>query len=269
MIAFPNCKINLGLNIVRKRADGFHDIESVFYPLPLNDVIEIVKSDNFQFTETGQPVNGTEEDNLCLRAYRLLQQDFPELPPVRMHLHKVIPMGAGLGGGSANAAFMLKLLNDKFHLQLSTEQLLDYALRLGSDCPFFIINKPALATGRGEILQTINLDLSGYSILLINPKIHINTGWAFGQLREPATRKPLMDVISQPIETWKHELINDFEIPVIKCHPELAEIKSKLYEAGALYAAMSGSGSCFYGIFPKNTIPENFPVSSEYTLFRF
>lgn len=271
MIAFPNCKINLGLNIIRKRADGFHDIESVFYPLPLNDVIEVIKSTEFNFTATGLPVNGNTEDNLCLRAYRLLQQDFPDLPPVLMHLHKVIPMGAGLGGGSANAAFMLKLLNDKFHLKLSTEKLLDYSLRLGSDCPFFIVNKPALARGRGELLQTINLGLSDYSILLVDPKIHINTAWAFAQLGEPISRKPLMEVISQPVENWKNELVNDFEIPVIKHHPALGEIKNRLYEAGAIYAAMSGSGSCFFGIFPKNKLPLTIggPANFDYLRINF
>ena len=173
MISFPNCKINLGLNILLKRSDGYHDLETVFYPLPLKDVIEVIKSPEaaagIQFSTTGLPVNGSMEDNLCIRAWRLLQKDFPDLPPVRMHLHKVVPMGAGLGGGSANAAFMLKLLNEKFHLQISTEKLLDYSLQLGSDCPFFIINKSAIGTGRGELLQTIALDLSAYAFVLVNP----------------------------------------------------------------------------------------------------
>ncbi len=257
MISFPNCKINLGLTIVRKRVDGFHDIESVFYPLPLTDVIEVIKGNEFQFTSTGLPVNGTQEDNLCIRAYRLLQNDFPDLPAVHMHLHKVVPMGAGLGGGSANAAFTLKLLNEKFHLKLSIEKLLDYSLRLGSDCPFFIVNKPAFATGRGELLQTIKLDLSAYSILLVNPGVHINTAWAFSQLGAPIARKRLMEVIQQPIDTWKNELVNDFEDPVCNHHPALRTVKENLYDAGAIYAAMSGSGSCFYGIFPKNKWPQS------------
>jgi 4-diphosphocytidyl-2-C-methyl-D-erythritol kinase len=266
VVAFPNCKINVGLNIIRKRADGFHDIESVFYPLPLTDAIEVLKGNEFQFTSTGRTVNGTQEENLCIRAYRLLQNDFPDLPAIHMHLHKVIPMGAGLGGGSANAAFTLKLLNEKFHLRLGTEKLLDYSLRLGSDCPFFIVNKPAFATGRGEILQTIKLDLSAYSILLVNPGVHINTAWAFSQSGTPVAKRPLMEVIQQPVSTWKNELVNDFEEPVCNHHPALHAIKENLYDAGALYASMSGSGSCFYGIFPKNKTPQSI---ASFPIYRF
>lgn len=273
MISFPNCKINLGLNILLKRSDGYHDLETVFYPLPLKDAIEVIKSPeaaaDIQFSATGLPVNGTPEDNLCIRAYRLLQKDFPNLPAVKMHLHKVVPMGAGLGGGSANAAFMLKLLNDKFHLQISTEKLLDYSLQLGSDCPFFIVNKPAIGTGRGELLQTISLDLSAYSFLLVNPQIHIGTAWAFTQLGQPVARKPVKDVIRQPVATWQKDLVNDFEEPVCAHHPELRVIKENLYAAGALYASMTGSGSCFYGLFAKNKIPDSFTVSSSQAVFRF
>ena len=273
MISFPNCKINLGLNILLKRSDGYHDLETVFYPLPLKDVIEVIKSAeaaaDIQFSATGHPVNGSLEDNLCIRAYRLLQKDFPDLPPVKMHLHKVVPMGAGLGGGSANAAFMLKLLNEKFHLKISTEKLLDYSLQLGSDCPFFIINKPAIGTGRGELLQTISLDLSEYSFLLVDPNIHIKTAWAFAQLGQPIERKSIKEVIQQPVATWQKDLVNDFEEPVCVHHPELRVIKENLYAAGALYASMTGSGSCFYGLFPKNKIPDSFTVSSSHSVFRF
>jgi 4-diphosphocytidyl-2-C-methyl-D-erythritol kinase len=269
VVAFPNSKINLGLNIIRKRADGYHDIESVFYPLPLTDAIEVIKGNEFSFTATGLPVNGTMEENLCIRAYRLLQNDFPDLPPVHMHLHKKIPMGAGLGGGSANGAFTLKLLNEKFHLKLPIEKLLDYSLRLGSDCPFFIVNKPAFATGRGELLQTIKVDLSAYAVLLVNPGVHINTAWAFSQLGAPIARRPLMEVIQQPIDNWKNELINDFEEPVCAHHPALRTIKEHLYDAGAIYASMSGSGSCFYGIFQKNKVPRTIAAFSAYSVFRF
>lgn len=268
MVAFPNCKINLGLNIISKRADGYHDIESVFYPLPLHDAIEVIKSGKEEFTTSGLIVNGGIEENLCVRAYRLLQNHFPHLPPVKMHLHKKIPMGAGLGGGSANASFMLKLLNEKFHLQLPVEKLLDYSLQLGSDCPFFIVNKPALATGRGEFLQTIPLDLSAYTFLLVQPPIHINTKWAFSQLGTPVDKKSVKDIIRQPIGTWKNELVNDFEGPVCAHHPELQSIKEKLYDAGAVYASMSGSGSCFYGIFPKNMAPEKLTVPSGWSFYR-
>jgi 4-diphosphocytidyl-2-C-methyl-D-erythritol kinase len=273
VVSFPNCKINLGLTILRKRADGYHDIESVFFPLPLSDTTEVIKSPgataDIQFSSTGLSVNGGLEENLCIRAYRLLQKDIPDLPPVKMHLHKVIPMGAGLGGGSANAAFMLRLLNEKFHLQLSTEKLLDYALQLGSDCPFFIVNKPALATGRGEFLQTISIDLSAYSFILVYPGIHINTAWAFAQLGIPIARRSIMEIIQQPVETWKNELVNDFEQPVCAHHPSLFAIKENLYRAGALYASMSGSGSCFYGIFPKNKMPATFTTDPAFSVFRF
>ena len=256
MIAFPNCKINLGLNIIRKRDDGYHDLESVFFPLPLTDVIEVIKDPELQFTATGLPVNGTVEENLCLRAYRLLQKDFPDLPAAKIHLHKLIPMGAGLGGGSANGAFMLKLLDQKFHLQLRPEQLLDYALQLGSDCPFFVINEPAIATGRGELLKTISLDLSAYTFLLVHPGIHINTAWAFSQLGTYVQKKPIQEIIEQPIHTWKNELVNDFEDPVFRHHPGLRGIKEELYESGAIYASMSGSGSSFYGIFSNKIQPD-------------
>ena len=273
MISFPNCKINLGLNILRKRADGYHDLETIFFPLPLTDVIEVVKfpeaAADIQFSSTGLTVNGKLEDNLCIRAYRLLQKDFPQLPPVKIHLHKVIPMGAGLGGGSANAAFMMKLLDKKFHLQLTNEKLLDYSLQLGSDCPFFVINKPAIGTGRGEFLQTISLDLSAYSFLLVDPAIHINTAWAFSQLAAPVARRPVHEVMQLPIESWKYELVNDFEEPVCNFHPALRQVKETLYEAGALYASMSGSGSCFYGIFPKNKVPGSLNIPPTYSVFSF
>ena len=255
MLLFPNCKINLGLHIVRKRDDGFHDLETVFYPLSLRDALEAVTAEEPQFTTTGLPVQGPAADNLCLKAYHLLKKDYPQLPVVAMHLHKTIPMGAGLGGGSSDGSFTLRLLNDKYHLELSQEQLIAYALQLGSDCPFFIINKPCIASGRGEQLTPIELDLSGYSFLLVNPGIHINTGWAFSQIT-PAPSKSVEAIIGQPIANWRDQLQNDFEIPVCKHHPQLAGIKDKLYDAGALYASMSGSGSCFYGIFPKGQLPE-------------
>jgi 4-diphosphocytidyl-2-C-methyl-D-erythritol kinase len=178
MIVFPNCKINLGLQILNKRADNFHAIETVFYPIDLKDGLEIISSSGaaVEFSATGLPIDGNEADNICIKACHLLKNNFPQLPGIKMHLHKTVPMGAGLGGGSADGAFTLRLLNQKFNLGLSTQQLIDYALQLGSDCPFFIINKPCYATGRGELLQEVNIDLSTYKIVLINPGIHINTG---------------------------------------------------------------------------------------------
>jgi len=251
MIVFPNCKINLGLQILNKREDGFHNIETLFYPVPFRDVLEIVPTtaDDIEFTATGLTVDGNTTDNLCLKAYHLVKKDVPQLPEVKIHLHKTIPLGAGLGGGSANAAFTLQLLNNKFKLNLPTPKLLTYALQLGSDCPFFLINKPCFATGRGEILEETTLDLSGYKIVLINPGIHINTGWAFSQITPAPSKNSVKKIIQQPITSWKDDLVNDFEIPVFSANPQIKEIKEMLYSQGAIYAAMSGSGSTVFGIF--------------------
>jgi len=298
MIVFPNCKINLGLKILNKREDGYHNLETVFYPVGVKDALEVIRADDgpqttdhsktandltsepyrarsndvpVKFSSTGLSIAGDEANNLCIKAYHLLKKDFPSLPPVEMHLHKAIPMGAGLGGGSADGAFMLKLLNEQFQLGLSTQQLINYALQLGSDCPFFIINKPCFATGRGEVLEPIELDLSAYHFAIVNPGIHVNTGWAFeqsgrlstppnqsGKLQRPDSstsdiRPDSRQIVQQPISTWKDQLINDFEEPVSKAHPEIAHIKQKLYDAGAVYASMSGSGSTVFGIFENPT----------------
>ena len=255
MIVFPNCKINLGLHILNKREDGFHNLETVFYPLPFTDALELMPSTNneIEFTGTGLSVYGNAADNLCVKAYHLLKKDFREIPAVKIHLHKAIPLGAGLGGGSADAAFMLKLLNEKFKLNLSTDQLKSYALQLGSDCPFFIINKPCFATGRGEVLEEVAIDLSGYKIVLINPGIHINTGCAFSQITPAQPAKSIKEIIRQPVNTWKDELKNDFENAVFTAHPAVKAIKEGLYAQGAIYAAMSGSGSTVFGIFEQHT----------------
>ena len=251
MIVFPNCKINLGLHILGKREDGFHNLETVFYPVPFKDALELIPSTNtdIEFTGTGLAVDGNAADNLCVKAYHLLKKDFREIPAVKIHLHKAIPLGAGLGGGSADAAFMLKLLNEKFKLNLSTDQLINYAQQLGSDCPFYIINKPCFATGRGEVLEEITVDLSAYKMVLINPGIHINTGWAFSNITPALPVKSIKEIIQQPISSWKHELKNDFETAVFTAHPAIKEIKEKLYSQGAIYAAMSGSGSTVFGFF--------------------
>jgi 4-diphosphocytidyl-2-C-methyl-D-erythritol kinase len=262
MVAFPNTKINLGLQILNKREDGFHNLETVFYPIQLKDAVEIINSSSTNavtYSSTGNIIEGKEEDNLCIKAYHLLKKDFPNLPKIKLHLHKVIPTGAGLGGGSADAAFTLSLLNKKFNLNISTPQLINYAAELGSDCPFFIINKPSFATGRGEILEEIELDLSSYKFVLINPKIHVNTGWAFGQLaRSQDGSKPaesykhsIKSIIQQPTGTWENELQNDFEKVVFEKYPAIKNIKEELYNHGAIYAAMSGSGSTVFGIFNK------------------
>ncbi len=265
MIVFPNCKINLGLNILHKREDGFHDIETVFYPVQFTDALEVItksQNDPVEFTGTGLVVDGKEDDNICIKAYRLLKKDFPQLPAVKIHLHKAIPMGAGLGGGSADAAFMLKLLNSKFNLNLSASRLINYSLQLGSDCPFFIHNKPCFATGRGEVLEELSLDLSSYKIVLINPGIHINTGWAFSQVTCAPVKRSVKEIIQQPVETWMAVLKNDFEGPVFSAHPEIKEIKEALYQQGAVYVAMSGSGSTVFGIFSTPIPGSLFPGSN-------
>ncbi len=282
MLVFPNCKINLGLIITGKRADGYHNLETLFYPIPLRDALEIIHSTDHKqpsrviFSQSGFHISGDEKDNLCIKAYHLLLNDFPQLPSIKIHLHKAIPMGAGLGGGSADAAFTLIALNEKFALHLTNDQLLQYALKLGSDCPFFIINKPCIATGRGEALYPIGLTLSGYRIVLVNPGIHINTGWAFSQINSlPANdisqksgdRSPA-SIISLPVTQWKERLINEFEKPVFEKHPEIKVIKDALYENGALYASMSGSGSTVYGIF--EFAPQNaFIFPPGYLLYNF
>jgi 4-diphosphocytidyl-2-C-methyl-D-erythritol kinase len=255
MIAFPNCKINLGLNILRKRDDGFHDLETVFFPVGLHDALEILPAQNHitQFAITGI-LPGEPEDNLCMKAFNLLKKDYPQLPEIKMHLHKAIPPGAGLGGGSADAAFTLQLLDAKFNLAVPGKKLREYALQLGSDCPFFLTNKPSLGTVRGEKLEPVNLSLSGYKILLINPAIHVNTREAFMQINPAMPSKKIKEIIQQPIETWKAELVNDFEKIIFDNYPPLKKIKESLYENGAIYSSMSGSGSTLYGIFKKDAI---------------
>jgi 4-diphosphocytidyl-2-C-methyl-D-erythritol kinase len=251
MVTFPNCKINLGLNILQKREDAFHDIETVFFPLPFTDVLEIVSSDNETTLINTGIVVGRKENNLCLEAYHLLKKDFPQVPEINVHLHKVIPMGAGLGGGSADAAFMLSLLNEKYDLDISEQQLFLYASRLGSDCAFFLLNKPCFATGRGEKIEEMNLSLSGYKILLVNPDIHVSTKEIFQQVTPRIPKKNIKEIIVQPIETWKNDLKNDFEEIVFLKHPEIKDMKESLYRHHAVYASMTGTGSTVFGIFNK------------------
>ncbi len=263
MIVFPNCKINLGLHIIRKRPDGFHDLETLFYPVFLQDALEVITSESAEavrFTQSGLSIEDG-GDNICVKAYHLLKKDFPQLPSIQMHLHKAIPIGAGLGGGSADGAFTLLLLNNKYQLQLTEQQLITYALQLGSDCPFFIKNKPCLGSGRGEDLQEVALDLSAYKIVIVHPGIHINTGWAFSQLQPAPPVLPLAEVFKKPIPEWKQWLVNDFEGPIFKQYPEIQACKETLYQMGAVYASMSGSGSTVYGLFKKEaTLSFSFPA---------
>ncbi|MCC7401533.1 MAG: 4-(cytidine 5'-diphospho)-2-C-methyl-D-erythritol kinase [Chitinophagaceae bacterium] len=258
MIIFPNCKINLGLRILGKRSDGFHNIETAFYPLQIKDALELIAESSqspsapVQLSLSGILPEIPEEENICVKAYHLLKKDFPRITPVKMHLHKIIPAGAGLGGGSADGAFTLKLINEKFNLGLNNEQLLRYALQLGSDCPFFILNIPCIATGRGEVMAPLERNLGDYKFVLINPGIHVNTAWAYAQVSPTLPVRSIKEILLQPVETWKDELVNDFEAPVFKNFPEIKSIKENLYNSNSLFASMSGSGSTVFGIFKKD-----------------
>ena len=250
MITFPNAKINLGLQILRKRPDGFHDISSLFLPIPLTDVLEVVPSNSLAFTSSGLAIPGSPDDNLCLKAYELLRRDF-DLPPVAIHLHKVIPMGAGLGGGSSNGAFLLVMLNSMFSWKLNEAQLEAYAAQLGSDCPFFIKNQAAIASGRGTELAPFPVDLKGHYLLLVFPDIHVGTKEAYAGVRPNDEQETTTDILALPIRDWKNRLVNDFEGSVFANHPALNTIKEALYHSGAVYASMTGSGSTIFGIFDR------------------
>ncbi|RLC23045.1 MAG: 4-(cytidine 5'-diphospho)-2-C-methyl-D-erythritol kinase [Deltaproteobacteria bacterium] len=250
MICFPNCKINLGLSITEKRNDGFHNLETIMYPLNLHDILEIIVAPDkqFEFNSTGINIPGDSANNIVVKAFELLQANH-QLPPVKIHLHKIIPMGAGLGGGSSDAAFTIKLLNDLFNLRLSVSTMQDYAGRLGSDCPFFIKNKAVLASNTGDQFEPLNLNLKKFFFAIVAPKIHINTPEAYSWIKPKFKQTSLQTIISYPIDQWKQNLTNDFEIEVFKRFQEIEKIKENLYNAGAIYASMSGSGSAVYGIF--------------------
>ena len=250
MILFPNAKINIGLNILSRREDGFHNLETIFYPLDIRDALEVVEADQMKFTSSGLEIPGDAMDNLCLKAYYLLSKEY-KLPPVHIHLHKNIPIGAGLGGGSADASFLIRLINQKFELGMDAFQMEGYASKLGSDCAFFIQNKPAIAVGKGDQLQTINLDLSSYFIMLVMPQVQVSTSDAYRGVRPATMASSLADLIKLPVEAWRVAIKNDFEPSVFLQYPIISEVKSKLYSAGALYACMSGSGSSVFGIFEK------------------
>lgn len=270
MIVYPNAKINLGLNVLRKRNDGYHDIDSVFYPVQWKDILEIIPAEEqSQVTASysGLPIPGDQNDNLCLKAYQLLAKDYA-LPGIKMHLHKIIPMGAGLGGGSADGAYMLRILNTFFSLEIGDDKLENYAAQLGSDCPFFIKNQAAHVTGRGEKMVPIALDLSNYFILLINPGLHIGTREAYAGISPSELFPSPLEIVNRPIETWKSNLKNDFETSAFALFPEIRNIKESLYGQGALYASMTGSGSTVFGIFSMDPtkIAEEFS-SKNYQVF--
>lgn len=254
MLLKCNAKINLGLNVTRKREDGFHEIESVFLPVPWNDELQIMPAEKVHFSSEGINIDGDSSTNLCMQAFHLLAADYL-IPPVHIHLNKVIPIGAGLGGGSSDAAFVLKGLNELFQLNISIEKLEEYAAKLGSDCAFFIRNKPAFASGRGEVLEAIDFDLNGY-VLLVNPNVHISTKEAYSKIKPAPALISLKNAVKQPLETWQTTIVNDFEKALLPSYPKLQKLKEDLLSLGANYVSMSGSGSTFFGIFKEK--PTNY-----------
>jgi 4-diphosphocytidyl-2-C-methyl-D-erythritol kinase len=258
MILFPPAKINLGLNVLFKRKDGYHELETVMVKTPLTDVLEILPSETFEFKQTGLVIPGSSDDNLCTKAFKLIKEAY-NIPDVYIHLRKITPMGAGLGGGSADGAYVLSGLNELFQLNISKEKLETFAAQLGSDCPFFIEPSPQIARGRGELLTPLELSLKGYYIKLINIGIHIGTKEAYAGIEFSTSNKNLENILVQPISTWKYELKNDFETTIFKLHPSLMQLKEELYTEGAEYAAMSGSGSTIFGIYkekPASSLPK-------------
>ena len=263
MICFPNAKINLGLNVTEKRADHFHNIETVFYPIGWSDALEIIETPNagaeFNLNLSGIAIQGAVEDNLLYKAYQLIKQS-RNLTAITVYLHKALPMGAGLGGGSADAAFFINLLDQQFNLNLSETERLDIARPLGSDCAFFIHNKPVFACQKGDVFKPLELDLSNYYIAVIYPGVHSNTKDAYSLVKPDKPNRSITEIIKQPMATWKAELVNDFETSIFSKYPVVEKTKTQLYEAGAIYASMSGSGSAVFGLFDKMPVIK----SSEY-----
>lgn len=273
MITHPIAKINLGLNVVEKRPDGYHNLETVFYPVRIYDAIEVFEMAadfpsevDCDLKITNIHIDGDEQRNLVVRAYQLLKQDFPQLPRIHVHLHKGIPTQAGMGGGSSDCGYMLTLLNRQFDLGLSNEQLIGYAARLGADCSFFILNKPCYAEGIGEKLQPISLDLSGWYLAIVRPDIPVSTKEAFSLITPQHPEKNCRDVVMQPVETWRDVLTNDFEKSVFALYPKIGQIKQRLYDLGAVYAAMSGSGSSLFGLFRSPVLLDEFEAEGTFKI---
>jgi 4-diphosphocytidyl-2-C-methyl-D-erythritol kinase len=256
MLAFANAKINIGLNVTEKLPSGYHNIQTVFYPIKIHDVVEITDAALTSCQVAGINIEGNPEDNLCYKAFRLLQKDY-NFPAQQITLLKQIPVGAGLGGGSSDAANLIKLIDQKFNLGLSIVEMEQYASMLGADCAFFIQNKPVYAYGKGDLFKPVTLDLSAYNIVLVKPPIHVSTGEAYAGMIPLANDENLTDQVFLPLESWKHHIKNDFERMVFEKYPAIADVKNSLYQAGAIYASMSGSGSSVYAIFDKTiTLPE-------------
>jgi len=264
MLIFPNAKINIGLNIIDRRDDGYHNLETVFYPINIKDALEIVVADELSFESSGLEIPGRVEDNLCIKGYHLLKKDF-DLPPVKIHLHKNIPIGAGLGGGSADAAFFVRLVNQNFNLGMTDDRMIGYARQLGADCAFFIKNKPMFAFEKGDEFESIRLDLSKYKIVLVMPAVHVSTAEAYRGVTPAPVKESLMDLIYEPVSEWKKFIKNDFEASVFKNHPEIRGVKAALYQAGAIFASMSGSGASVFGIFDE--VPDLSTLEGENEIF--
>lgn len=271
MITFPNAKINLGLNITEKRPDGYHNLETIFYPIPLEDALEACPRKEgpgcYSLSQSGLSIEGDAENNLVVKAYKLLDETY-HLPPVDIYLHKHIPSGAGLGGGSADAAFMLKLLNRMYRLNLTDDQLEAYAARLGADCAFFVRNQPTYAEGIGNIFSPVELSLAGWQLLLVKPNIFVSTRDAFARIRPRHPERNLRDLINQPVESWKDYMINDFEESVFPQFPAIGDIKTELYRLGAVYASMSGSGSSVYGLFAPDAVLPDVDFGTDSQVFK-
>jgi len=274
MICFPNCKINLGLNIVNRRADGYHDLETVFYPVTgLHDALEVTVANapeerGYTFQQYGNALDCDADKNLVVKAYQLLKKSYPDLHPIAIHLLKHIPSGAGLGGGSADAAFMLKLLDQLFELHLSTTQLEQLAVQLGADCAFFIQNQPTFATGIGDKFSPIHLSLKDYQIIIIKPNVFVSTKEAFAHIHPQRPTVSIVDILQAHISEWRQYLVNDFEASIFPQHPQIEAIKRLLYDNGAEYASMSGSGSSVYGLFKPNTELPNLTQSPDFFYYR-
>ncbi len=263
MVYFSPCKINIGLQVLNKREDGFHNIETIFYTIPLYDIIEVMPATQVSFIQTGMPLFIKPSENICEMAFQLFKTAYPQTPNVYIHLHKIIPSGAGLGGGSANAAIVLKALNNIISKPFTKKTLQQMALQLGSDCPFFLEEQPCIGTGRGEQLTPIDFSLKGYYIYIVNPGIHIKTPWAFSQVKKYASQPTnIQQVVHTLPKQWQQYCFNDFEPPVFQTHPEIEAIKNSLYTHGAAYASMSGSGSTVYGIFEQK--PTHIPFPKHY-----
>jgi 4-diphosphocytidyl-2-C-methyl-D-erythritol kinase len=265
MVLFPNAKINLGLSVTEKRGDGYHNIQTILYPVPLCDALELVKSADrqFRFHVSGLKIPGDVAGNLCMKAWELMDRTF-SLPPVSIHLHKAIPTGAGLGGGSADGAFMIRLIDQVFDLNLSAGTMEEYARQLGSDCPFFIRNAPAYADEKGDRPVPLPVDLSGKFLVIVKPNVHISTGDAYASIMPAMPETDPAEIVARPVEEWRNLLTNDFESVLISKFPEIGRIKSKLYEFGALFALMSGSGSAVYGIFDRKAALEKYFAGNFY-----